>query len=182
MGELRRLDAQAVEARLARIDELLDRVEAVPGPTAEAAIESVQALTEIYGEALARVRDLADPHLNKRLADDELIGHLLVLHAVHPEPADRRVARALDRLAPALRERGAQAESLGVEDGVARVRLTVKGCGGSSATVEEAVREAVLAAAPELTGVRRVEDTERDPAFVPLEALVPGGAGGGGAS
>jgi Fe-S cluster biogenesis protein NfuA len=179
MAEAGRLDAQAVEARLARLDDLLDRVEAVPGPTAEAAIEAVQTLTEVYGEALTRVRDLAGPRLREQLADDELIGHLLVLHAVHPEPAERRVARALERLAPALRERGAQAELLGLADGRARVRLTVKGCGCSGESVEDAVREAVLAAAPELTGIDRVADEERAPAFVPLEALVPGRAGGG---
>lgn len=178
MAEPRRLDAQAVEARLARLDDLLERVEAVPGPTGEAAVEAVRTLTEVYGEALARVRDLADPRLRERLADDELIGHLLVLHEVHPEPAERRVARALDRLAPALGERGTQAVLLGVEDGEARVRLTVKGCGCSPQTVEDAVREAVLTAAPELSGMRRVSGSGPAPAFVPLEALVPGAGAG----
>jgi Fe-S cluster biogenesis protein NfuA len=179
MTEPRRLDGPAVEARLARLDALLDRVEAVPGPAAEAALEAVRVLTEVYGEALARVRDLAGARLEARLADDELLGHLLVLHAVHPEPAGRRVTRALERLAPALRERGAEAELLGLHDGEAHVRLSVKGCGCSAEDVEEAVREAVLAAAPELTAVRRVADDGRAPAFVPLTALVPGGAVGG---
>ncbi|MFI9161311.1 NifU family protein [Kitasatospora aureofaciens] len=161
-----RLDAQAVEQRLARLDELLERVEAVPGPGGEAALAAVRTLTEVYGEALARVMDLLPP---EPLLDDELLGHLLVLHDLHPEPPERRAARALQ----ALRERGVQAELAGVDGGVAEVRLTVKGCGSSAGAVEAAVREAVLAAAPELSEVRRAPER----AFVPVDSLLlPRGA------
>ncbi|MFE2104156.1 NifU family protein, partial [Streptomyces sp. NPDC059468] len=83
-----RLPDPAVEARLARLDEVLAGLESVPGPAAREALESVTLLTEVYGEALARVLDHADERLRGLLADDELLGHLLVLHAIHPESAD----------------------------------------------------------------------------------------------
>lgn len=179
-----RLDDAGVEARLARIDELLDRVQGVAGPTAEAAVEAVRALTEVYGEALARVTDLADAPLTARLADDELLAHLLVLHRLHPDPVERRVARALDRLASGVRESGGTVELVGVVEGLAHIRLAVKGCGTSPEAVETAWRaigEAVLAVAPELSGIRRAPaDDVPEPAFVPLDSLRPGPVTAGG--
>ncbi|MFI7413007.1 NifU family protein [Streptomyces sp. NPDC049627] len=171
-----RLADPAVEARLARLDELLEGLESAPGPTTRSAVEAVRLLTEVYGEALARVLDHADGQLAARLADDELLGHLLVLHAIHPEPVERRAARAVERLRPAVRERGGDVEWAGVDGDVARVRLTAgggcgSGCGGGSGDeVGAAVREAVLAVAPELTAVEPLPSTPA-PAFVPLATL-----------
>ncbi|MFD8234665.1 NifU family protein [Streptomyces sp. NPDC059696] len=174
-----RLADPDVEARLGRLDELLEGLETAPGPTTRSATEAVALLTEVYGEALARVLDLADERLAERLAEDELLGHLMVLHAIHPEPAERRAARAVERLRPAVRERGGDVEWAGVEGQVARVRLTTgggcgSGCGGSGSDVTDAVRAAVLAAAPELTAVEPL--TETAPAFVPLTTLTHRGA------
>ncbi|WP_165984779.1 NifU family protein [Streptomyces sp. YIM 98790] len=168
-----RLDGPALGRQLSRLDELLERVQDVPGPTAEAAVEAVRALTAVYGEALARVLDVAAGRgLTGRLLDDELLGHLLVLHGLHPEPVERRAARGVDRVRGAVREHGGEVELTGVEDGVARVRLTARGCGGSSGALEAAVREAVLAMAPELSGVEREPAAGGSPAaFVPVAAL-----------
>ncbi|MER5992471.1 NifU family protein [Streptomyces viridosporus] len=172
----RRLGDDDVTARLSRIDELLEQVQTAPGPTARAAVDAVRALTEVYGEALARCLDRVDGTVTGRLVEDDLLDHLLVLHDLHPEPPARRAARAVERLRPALRERGGDAELTGVEGRVARVRLRTPGCGsgcGSASTgIEEAVREAVLAVAPELTAVEPVPETaSREAAFVPLDAL-----------
>jgi Fe-S cluster biogenesis protein NfuA len=181
-----RLADPAVEARLARLDTLLAELETAPGPTARSATEAVGLLTEVYGEALARVLDRADGRLGELLAADELLGHLMVLHDVHPEPVERRAARAVERLRPAVRERGGDIEWAGVEGRVGRVRLTTgggcgSGCGGGGGTAEltDAVREAVLAVAPELTAVEPLPDSpgERSaPAFVPLATLTHRGA------
>ncbi|MFF9177277.1 NifU family protein [Streptomyces sp. NPDC014793] len=171
-----RLPDPAVEARLARLDEVLAGLESAPGPAAREALESVLLLTEVYGEALARIVDVADERLSERLAEDELLGHLLVLHSVHPEPVERRAARAVEKLRPAVRERGGDVEWAGVEGQVARVRVSGggcgSGCGGGSADVTEVVRAAVLAAAPELTAVEPVAEERRAaPAFVPLDSI-----------
>ncbi|MEW2609806.1 NifU family protein [Streptomyces sp. NPDC047880] len=170
-----RLTDPDVEARLARLDQALESLESAPGPTTRSATEAVALLTEVYGEALARVLDQADERLAERLADDELLGHLMVLHDIHPEPAERRAARAVERLRPAVQERGGDVEWAGVEGQVARVRLTTggggcgSGCGGGGSEVTDAVRAAVLAVAPELTEVEPL--TETAPAFVPLTSL-----------
>lgn len=172
-GAVERLADPAVESRLARLDQVLEGLESAPGPTTRSATEAVRLLTEVYGEALARVMDHADAQLSERLADDELLGHLLVLHGIHPEPVERRAARAVERLRPAVRERGGDVEWAGVDGEVGRVRLTTGGgCGSGCGTgdVTAAVREAVLAVAPELTAVEPVP-TSGPPAFVPLTTL-----------
>ncbi|MEV7977000.1 NifU family protein [Streptomyces sp. NPDC086519] len=170
-----RLDGPAVEARLARLDALLESLESAPGPTGGSAVEAVRLLTEVYGEALARVLDHADTQVVRHLADDELLDHLLVLHDIHPDPPELRAARAVERLRPAVRERGGDVEWAGVQDEVGRVRLATgggcgSGCGGGATEVTDAVREAVLAAAPELADVQPVPEAPA-PAFVPLASL-----------
>ncbi|MFI2435960.1 NifU family protein [Streptomyces sp. NPDC018693] len=171
MAEPARLDDTAVSARLARVDELLDRLENTPGPTARDALAAVRALTEIYGEALARVLDRTDASLAAAFADDELLGHLMVLHDVHPEHVLPRLDRAVERLRGPLRERGGDLHLVGVDDGVARIRLTAPGCGSTAAGVLDAVRQSLLAVAPELRGVERAPEPGGTSAFVPLDTV-----------
>jgi Fe-S cluster biogenesis protein NfuA len=180
MADDARPDDVAVREQLARLDELLGQVEATPGPAGELALETVSALAEVYGEALTRMTAYAaeSPAAVDAITGDELLSHLLVLHGIHPDPVERRAARAVDELRSVLAERGGDVELAGITDGVANVRLSVKGCGSSSAGVEDAVREAVLALAPELADVQRAP-APREAAFVPLDSLLsrPPGAG-----
>lgn len=168
-----RLDDRAVAERMARLDEVLGRLERMPGATAATALDAVALLTEVYGEALARVAALAAPGsaLATAFGRDRLLGHLLVLHDAHPEPVERRVLRALDGVRPHLG--GAGAELAGIDGDVARVRITGGGCGSASGRVAALVRDAVLAAAPELSEVEPVRMAERPPpAFVPADSLL----------
>ena len=170
-----RLDDTAVELRLARVEDLLGRLEHVPGRTAELALEAVETLVEIYGEAFARVVGAAGeaPEVLTRLTQDDLIRHLLLLHQVHPGSIEERVARAVADVAPALRSSGASADVVGVDQGVAELVVSSGSCGscGSSAEAQAQVTDEVLAAAPELVGVRFV-DPPRTPAVIPVEALL----------
>lgn len=166
-----RLDDPAVQERLTRLEDLLGRLEQIPGPAGELALDAVSALAEVYGEALARATAYAAaaPSVVGAMADDELLGHLLVLHEIHPEPVEQRVVRALDGLRPAVQERGGDVELIGIEGSVATVRVSVSGCG--SAGVVDAVRDVVLAVAPELSDVRPAP-ADREATFVPLDSLL----------
>ncbi len=166
-----RLDDAAVEPRLARLDAVLGQLEQTPGRTAELALEAVEMLTEVYGEALARVTDLAADGTRAldRLTDDELLRHLLLLHHIHPDPLDRRVARAVDDLRPQLRAHGAEIAFVRVQDEVARISLSASSCGGGAA-LRDLVREQVLTFAPELAAVDVVAPVPA-PALIPLAAL-----------
>jgi len=176
-----RLDDAAVEELVERVEQLLGRLEEVPGPAGELATAAVSALTELYGEALGRVVGSArrDPALLRELADDALVGHLLALHGVHPDPVERRVSRALDGLRLELSSVGRDVTLAGLADGVAEVVLGGHGggCGSGGPSAEQLtdlVRDVVVGVAPELTEVRVT--TERAAAFVPLDSLLRAGA------
>ena len=142
-----------VRERVARVEELL-------GGLDERAVEAVGAVLDLYGEALRRI--VAAGSVD---AGDELVSHLLLVHDLHPEDAEARVARALDEVRPYLRSHGGDVDLLGVEAGRAQVRLTgtCDGCPSSAATLRHAIEEAVARAAPELDGVEAEGVTEAAP-------------------
>lgn len=166
-----RLDDAAVGQLLARFDELLDVVEAAPGAAAEAAVEAIRTLAEIYGEALRRVLAIA-PALDAELARDQLLGHLLVVHDLHPGTVEDRVEQALETVRPYVESHGGRVELVGIDAGVAQVQLSgaCSSCSSSAVTLEQTVSEAVLALAPELNDVAPVRPPAA-PAVIPVEAL-----------
>lgn len=180
--ETQRLDDEAVEARLAWLDGVLGELEKMPGRTAELALETIGALTEVYGEALTRVADLAagSPRLLDGLTGDELLRHLLLLHGIHPDPPQRRVARAVEDLRPQLRSQGAEAELVDVRDGVARINLSSRSCGGCGTAMHDLIRDQVLTVAPELSGVDILAPRPA-PALIPVAAVGRRAAETGGA-
>jgi Fe-S cluster biogenesis protein NfuA/nitrite reductase/ring-hydroxylating ferredoxin subunit len=120
----------------------------------------VEALLEFYGEALARFvgyvseRD-PDGSLARAVAEDGLVAHMLLIHGLHPVPVEERVRGALAEVAPYLGSHGGGVELVGVEDGIARVRLegACSGCPSSRVTLKLAVEDAVMKACPDLAGV-----------------------------
>ena len=158
-----------VRERVTRLDDLLEQLERVPGSMADVATAAIEALTEVYGTALARVVASVDEKTVRSLADDEVVGHLLLLHGLHPDPPEQRIARALDEVRPELGDR-AEVEFTGIDDGVAHVRLTASGCASTAARTAAAVRDVVLDAAPELADAESV--TVKPPALIPVDALL----------
>jgi Fe-S cluster biogenesis protein NfuA len=170
-----------LDARIARLDGLLAQLEQTPGATATLALEAVQALTEVYGAALARVVDLAPPALLEAFDRDELLRHLLVLHDLHPHPVEERVREALDRVRPYLHSHGGDVTLVEVAGGVARVAFTghCDGCTSSTETMTAMIRDAVLAVAPELLRVDAEPATAaphpapaHSAAVIPVDALL----------
>jgi Fe-S cluster biogenesis protein NfuA len=151
------MDDADVRERVARVEELLGSIEGDAR-----ALEAVQAVVELYGEALERVVASAGA---AAFADDELLSHLLLVHGLHPEDVETRVARALDEVRPYLGSHGGDVELLGVEGGVARVRLggTCDGCASSAVTLTNAIETAIARAAPELEGVEAEGVSEPEP-------------------
>ena len=163
------LSDREVRSRVARVEALLATLEeADDGPARAAAMDAVQGVVELYGEALARliaqVSEACGPEAVARLADDELVGHLLLVHDLHPVELNSRVRQALDDVRPYLRSHGGNVELLGIEAGIAHVRLegNCHGCPSSAVTLRHAVEEAVRKAAPELSAVVQDGTTVQD--------------------
>jgi len=168
-----RLDDPEVRALLGALNDQLDQLEAMPGPVSELGLTVVAGVAEIYGQALIRTLELADPAAVERMLDDELIAHLLALHGIHPESVEKRLTRVIDELRAAVSDQGGTVELDRLDETVAVVRVALGARASRSADVEHTVRRAVMTAVPELANVTIVPaGSTSATAFVPLEALM----------
>jgi Fe-S cluster biogenesis protein NfuA/nitrite reductase/ring-hydroxylating ferredoxin subunit len=166
------LDDRELRERVARMETLLEEIETFSDPSARSkAAEMVQTLLELYGEGLARMMDAVarggeSERTFEAFAEDELVSHLMLLHGLHPLDVETRVIRALEEVRPYLQSHGGNVELLGVEGGVARLRMqgSCDGCPSSAMTLKLAIEEAVQKAAPDLEGIEAEGVAEPEPA------------------
>jgi Fe-S cluster biogenesis protein NfuA/nitrite reductase/ring-hydroxylating ferredoxin subunit len=174
------------ELLVARVQELSAELESIADPgTAALAEELVSVVVQMYGEGLRRIIETiaeagaAGTDVREALAADGVVASLLLIHDLHPIPVEERVAAALERVRPYMESHGGNVELLGVEDGIARLRLegSCKTCSASSATLELAVRQALEEAAPDLEGmdVEGAVEEEDGISGVPLPMMNGGG-------
>jgi Fe-S cluster biogenesis protein NfuA len=175
----------AAEELTERIQRLSAELERLADPQARRLAEGLAAaVLELHGEGLERLLAALDDEARARLAADELVGSLLLIHDLHPVPVEERVRGALEQVRPYMESHGGDVELLGVEDGVARLRLvgSCDGCAASSSTLELAVERAIRETAPDVLGM------EVEGAVAPAEAAgvtgtpLPLAPNGGGAS
>jgi hypothetical protein len=146
-------DAQAAGERVEAV--LAELADADP-KVGELAEELVTCLVQLYGAGLTTIMQVVseDQRMQALLIADPLVESLLLVHDLHPLDTAARVRRALGRLGPG-------AELVGIdEDGVVEVKLG-GGCGSTLATAEQAI----MAVAPETTGVRQAP---RDPPLLQI--------------
>ena len=153
---------------IGRVEALLGELESLPDPAARStAMQALQALLALYGEGLERVLERSGPVQARALAEDELIGHLLLLHGLHPVDVETRVRTALAGVRPYLESHGGNVELLGVHDGVARLRMqgSCSGCPASAMTLKLAIEDAIQKAAPDIDRVEAegVDEQETPP-------------------
>jgi Fe-S cluster biogenesis protein NfuA len=130
--------------------------------------ELAGALMDLYGEGLERIMAAVDDETRARLADDGVIGSLLLMHGLHPVGLETRVREALDSVRPYMESHGGAVELVGLEDGVATIRLEghCRGCSASASTLELGIRQALENTAPDLLGLE-VEGTLEEPTHGP---------------
>jgi Fe-S cluster biogenesis protein NfuA len=144
-----------------RIEQLLEELRASAEPRTYALSEELlRSVTDLYGAALARVLELAeglDPDLEARLIGDELVASLLLVHGLHPESTEARVAAGLAKVRPFLAQHGGDVELLDIDLDAGAVLLgllgSCDGCPSSAVTLQQAVERAVVEAAPEIVTI-----------------------------
>ncbi len=163
-----------------RIEEILGHLEStLDGRAFEEVQDVVSLVTELYGGGLARILELAGDEmaLRERLADDDLVASLLVLHDLHPLGLEDRVRRALDSVRPYLGSHGGDVEVLGIdgEAGVVSLKMlgSCDGCASSSVTLELAVQAAIEEAAPEITRIDVAGGATEEPALESAALATP---------
>src|SRR5580698_1761933 len=110
-----------------------------------------------------------------RLAADERVAPLLMLHDLHPVDLPTRVEQALEKVRPLLRSHGGDVELVDLSEGVVKLKLdgSCHGCPSSSITLRNAIEEAIFEFAPDIERLEVAGVVEPPPAsgFVPLEAI-----------
>lgn len=160
--------------RLSRVEALVGALEQCPDPAArEAARQLVRTLLDLHAAGLGRILDVAgrESTLVGRLAEDDLVSGLLLLHGLHPHPASARVSRVLDRGRLRLRDLGGDAELIAASDELVRLRVR----GEVSPALRRAVEELVTEVAPDAAlDVEEVADPTQA-GRVPLPLMTPAG-------
>ncbi|OBG52529.1 NifU family protein [Mycobacterium sp. E735] len=161
-----------------RIQNLLDSC-AASGPAArDRATELVREVVGLYGAGLQRIMQClgqaGDPGIAERLATDDLVASLLLVHGLHPHDVHRRVSDALDRVRPYLGSHGGDVDLVGVDGDTLRLAFkgSCKSCPSSAVTLELAVEDAVRAAAPEISAIEVVTAQPGTTSVIPAESLL----------
>jgi Fe-S cluster biogenesis protein NfuA/nitrite reductase/ring-hydroxylating ferredoxin subunit len=165
-----------------RIQTLLDASAAGGAVVQERAEQLVREVTDLYGAGLERMMRMAvsaHPELGEAFTADPLVASLLLVHGLHPQTVERRVADALDSVRPYLGSHGGDVDLLEVTgdayDYTVRLRFagSCKSCPSSSVTLELAVKDAIKAAAPEVSSIEVVAaPSSTTSGVIPTESLL----------
>jgi len=154
--------SQSLAQQVQQIEALVAQIEKSSDPAAQsAAREMVAGLLDLHAAGLGRMIALlsqagdAGRAVLNACAEDELVGHLLLLHGLHPESLEDRVNRALEEVRPYLHSHGGDVELLAVDDGTIRLHLqgSCHGCPSSRATLQTTIERAIYEAAPDVAAI-----------------------------
>ena len=168
-----------VQERVRRIEALVHQCEAIPEAKLRHNIqELLQAVMELHGAALDRLMTLVSERepettgLIDALANDELVGNLLILHGLHPVDLQTRVERALAGIEGILRGYGAHAEILGLPGGAIRLRVEGVTSAAVARSTRAAIEEAINRTAPDAASLAILGlEQFTSPDFVALDQL-----------
>lgn len=141
----------------------------------------VQLVMELHGAALERLMEIifsngaAGSEIIDALGRDRVVSSLLVLHNLHPDDTETRVARAIEEVGRQLRKQDVDVQLVGFDAGAVTVhaQTSAHACGSTADTVRAKVEEAIYEAAPEITSLN-IEGLEPKSAsgFVGLNELI----------
>ncbi|MHB1552853.1 MAG: NifU family protein [Acidimicrobiales bacterium] len=165
------------EASARRVDDAVASALALDEPARNIALELKKAVEAFHHDALvAIVRALrADPRgkeLLFELVDDPAVVAVLTLQGIVRPSLLARAEAALARVRPFLASHGGDVELVGVDDGVARVRLkgACHGCSLSAVTLRESVERALVDGVEEIRAIE-VFDGDPEVAFIPVSSI-----------
>lgn len=148
------------EGMVEQLNLLVEQIESYPdAKIREKTLDLVQIILALHREALRRVLTSFDSLPEKeqilsRIAADDIVRAILLIHGLLPNDLQTRVAVAIDELRPFLISQGADVELLGVENGLARVRLIRNGQGAPPiSALKLEIEKILIEAAPELLGI-----------------------------
>ena len=161
------------------IERILREIERVSDPATKMLVrELVASVLDLHAAGLRRMLEIVAQaatgaaSLRNAFEQDALVRLLLVLHDLSAFSPQQRVQQALEELQPYLRQTGAAATLLHLDENAVEVRLTMPGNAEAAAVehVRRRIERALMEVAPSLAGI---EVTVRPMAvgLIPVSAL-----------
>jgi Fe-S cluster biogenesis protein NfuA len=148
-----------LDGLLARLEELLARVEELDEPLRGEVFELLDGVDALHRLALGRLAHGIGPQRLAELRSDPAVAWLLDAYGAG---VDQRAAAegALEPILPYIHSHGGRVEILGVEDGIVRLRLagTCSGCSAAAITLQEGVEQALRGGFPGFAGLDVAHD------------------------
>jgi Fe-S cluster biogenesis protein NfuA/nitrite reductase/ring-hydroxylating ferredoxin subunit len=176
------VEERQLQKRLAHVDALVGELQQLSDPVSWARVEELlSTVLDLHGEALSRMLDALGPRgdpladvLLQRMADDDVVKGVLLLHGLHPMDLRSRVEGALESVRPYMRSHGGGVELIGVAGDTVRIRLQghCQGCPSSMVTLKLAVEKAIYEAAPDVSAIEVADPIDAAPAAPPMTGLV----------
>lgn len=142
--------------------------------------ELVQLLMEVHGAGLERMMELVfesgaeGEAIIGKLAQDPIVGNLLLLYSLHPEDLETRVLKALDVVGPRLRKFDSKVELISISDGAVQLQVhtSVQPHRSALSNLRSILEEGIYDLAPDLASLTILGLEDRASGFVPLESLL----------
>jgi len=156
-----RAGQNAVQKWMAQVEELIARIDQLAGSAAREDVQQVvKIVMDIHGLGLKRIirclkQQDPDNAVLDALANDELVGNLLLLHGLHPSSVEQRVRGAVANVRTYLQSHGSDIELLDVSADAVEVRIKANcdGCAALTDSIKLVALNAVCDAAPEVGSV-----------------------------
>jgi Fe-S cluster biogenesis protein NfuA len=144
-----------LDAKMERVEQLVEALNACPDPVVRDHVqELVATLMDFHAEGFMRMLEIAPDALNA-MANDNVIGSLLLLYGLHPADLETRVKAALEAVRPALQAHQGDVELVTIAADAVTLRLqgTCNGCASSTATFRNLIETAIHDRAPEIRSI-----------------------------
>jgi hypothetical protein len=164
-----------------RIEELVHRAESVEDPSLRSiAVDLLEAVLSFHAAGLDRIMEIAASSgpageaIIDRIAADDLVSSVLLLHGLHPDDLETRLNHAVEKWCRMYGSGSVAVSLLAIEENTVRLRFDTNRV-WSGAPIKASIEAAIYQAAPEITSVI-VEGFQNPPTpdFVPLSNLMAG--------
>jgi hypothetical protein len=171
------IDEHTLRQRMQRIDELVRQLDSAADAGVKAqSRELVQSVMDLHGEAIERMlvclqgAGEAGEKLLGSLASDPVVSSVLLLYGLHPLDFETRVRGVVEKVRPALRSYGVDAELTNARGGAVRIRLRGIDSAFTARTVKPRLRMSLRGRAGcNVPGPAGLETSAPD--FVPLKRM-----------
>jgi hypothetical protein len=153
------VDEKGFRERLQNIGQLISGLDEITDKKAQAsARELTQFIMALHADGMERMMEIvfaqgiAGAEIIEQLGRDPMVSSLLVLHGLHPDDIQTRVARAVEQVAVKLRKQDVEVQLLSADHQAVQIsaHTNAHACASTAATVRAEIEDAIYQAAPEV--------------------------------